>query len=290
LPHAGGFLLSRYLAKGWELVRSVRERVRIVEHVDSVVALGEDRVTGVRWSVNGVFDTLACDTLLLHQGVVPDTNFTAAAGCDLTWNDAQACFAPVVDAWGGSTVPGLWIAGDAAGIAGADAAAPRGALAALAAANALGRFGADERDRKARPHRVALARAMRGRAFLDALYLPAETFRAASGTTIACRCEEVTADRIVAAARAGATGPNQAKALTRCGMGPCQGRYCGSTVGEIIARCRSVSPADAGAYRPRFPVKPVTLGELASLPGSAAADDAVVRIDREGERARRSVR
>jgi hypothetical protein len=40
-------------------------------------------------------------------------------------------------------------------------------------------------------------------------------------------------------------------------------------------------PADVGTYRLRFPIRPVTLGEIASLPGSPAADQAVVR---EGER------
>src|SRR4029453_15064695 len=107
----------------------------------------------------GRVDTLACDTLLLHQGVIPHVNLPLAAGCDVAWNDAQLCFEPVVGAGGGSSLPGVWIAGDGAGIAGADAAAPRGALAALAAANALGRFDAAERDRKARLHRLALARA-----------------------------------------------------------------------------------------------------------------------------------
>jgi len=279
LRHAGGFLVSRYLAKGWALVRSVRARVRVVEHVDSVAALGEDRVAGVRWSADGAFETLACDTLLLHQGVVPGVHLAGAAGAALAWDDAQACFAPVVDAWGGSTLPGLWIAGDAAGIAGADAAAPRGALAALAAANALGRFDAAERDRKARPHRAALERARRGRAFLDTLYRPADAFRVPVGDTIVCRCEEVTAERIASAARDGAMGPNQAKALTRCGMGPCQGRTCGGTACEIVAAARAIAPAEVGHARLRFPARPVTLGELASLPSSEAARRAVVRVD-----------
>jgi len=98
--------------------------------------------------------------------------------------------------------------------------------------------------------------------------------------TIACRCEEVTAERVVQALRAGASGPNQAKALTRCGMGPCQGRLCAPTLTALVAETCGISATEAGTYRQRFPVKPVTLGELAALPGSAAADAAVLRIDR----------
>ena len=280
LPHAAAFLMSRYAAKGYELVRTVRARTRVVEHVDALAALGDDRVEGVRFGVGGALDSLACDTLLLHHGVVPHATLALAAGCDIAWNDAQACFEPVVDPWGGSSLPGVWVAGDAANVAGADAAAPRGALAALAAANALGRFDAAERDRKARPWRAALARALRGRAFLDTLYRPADAFRVPRDATIACRCEEVTAERVVQALRAGASGPNQAKALTRCGMGPCQGRLCAPTLTALVAETCGISATEAGTYRQRFPVKPVTLGELAALPGSAAADAAVVRIDR----------
>ena len=63
----------------------------------------------------------------------------------------------------------------------------------------------------------------------------------------------------------GCQGPNQAKAFTRCGMGPCQGRLCGLTVTEVIAHERGVSPAEVGHYRIRPPIKPITLEELAAL-------------------------
>ena len=281
IRHLPSFVASRYLAKGLALMRDVRARVRVIEHVERVEALGDERVEDVRYVAGGRTETLACDTLLLHQGVIPHLNLPLAAGCDVAWNGAQLCFEPVVDAWGGSTLAGVWIAGDGAGIAGADAAGPRGALAALAAANALGRFDAADRDRKARPHRDALARAIRGRAFLDALYRPADAFRLPEGDTLACRCEEVAASRVVEAAQAGAPGPAQVKALTRCGMGPCQGRYCATTVSGLIARTCGLAPSEVGTYRQRFPVRPVTLAELAALPGSPAADQAVVRL---GER------
>ena len=55
------------------------------------------------------------------------------------------------------------------------------------------------------------------------------------GDTIVCRCEEITAAEIRGLAALGCPGPNQMKAFTRCGMGPCQGRWCGATVGELIA-------------------------------------------------------
>ncbi len=83
--------------------------------------------------------------------------------------------------------------------------------------------------------------------------------------TIVCRCEEVLAGQIRDHVRIGCLGPNQAKAYSRAGMGPCQGRICGLTVSEIIAEARGVSPGEVGYYRIRPPIKPVTIGELAAL-------------------------
>jgi hypothetical protein len=67
------------------------------------------------------------------------------------------------------------------------------------------------------------------------------------------------------------------KAFLRCGMGPCQGRMCGLTVTELIAAERGIHPRDVGYWRLRPPVKPITLGELASLPVSEAERVAVER-------------
>jgi len=116
-----------------------------------------------------------------------------------------------------------------------------------------------------------------GRFFLDTLYRPADAFRRPVGDTIICRCEEVTAKQVRDMAKMGCEGPNQMKAFLRCGMGPCQGRLCGLTVTELIAEVRQVPPAEVGYYRLRPPVKPITLGELASLPISDTERKAVER-------------
>ena len=67
------------------------------------------------------------------------------------------------------------------------------------------------------------------------------------------------------------TGPNQLKAFTRCGMGPCQGRLCGPTVVETIADARGVPPDEVGYYRIRSPVSPVTVGDIARSSEHASA-------------------
>ena len=66
----------------------------------------------------------------------------------------------------------------------------------------------------------------------------------------------------------GCPGPNQAKAFTRCGMGPCQGRMCATAVSEMFAERRHAGVGAIGHYGIRPPVKPLTLGELAALEGT----------------------
>jgi len=277
LPGAWEFVRSPYFARAVALVRSVRRRVRVVGGVSALAASGPGRIETVQFDAAGGTHALRADLLLLHQGVVPDINLGRAMGCAYRWNDAHACFEPVVDAWGGTTLAGVFVAGDGAGIAGADAAQARGHLAALAVANALGRIDARARDAAAMAPRAELRRALRGRAFLDTLQRPADTYRIPRGDTIVCRCEEVTAQQVIDAVKAGAPGPNQVKAFLRCGMGPCQGRCCGLTVTELVACERKVSPSEVGYFRLRWPVKPITLGEAASIGTSAEAMRAVVR-------------
>ena len=104
------------------------------------------------------------------------------------------------------------------------------------------------------------------RPFLDAMFRPARQFRIpADDATIICRCEEVSAARVREAVALGCVGPNQLKAFSRCGMGPCQGRLCGLTISEMIASQRGQSVAEVGALRLRPPVKPLMLAELAAL-------------------------
>jgi NADPH-dependent 2,4-dienoyl-CoA reductase/sulfur reductase-like enzyme len=278
LPHLPGFLLSSYAGRGLRLLREVKRGVKIIRGVTALAAQGSDRVEAVVYRVGSGEETrLPADVLLLHQGVVPNVNLANSIGCQHRWDETQLCFIPVVDQWGMSTVPGIAIAGDGAGIAGAMAAEHRGRIAALDAAYHLGKLDAGGRDRVAAPHFAALGKAERGRRFLDLLYRPGDAFRLPAGDTLVCRCEEVTARQVLDAVALGCQGPNQLKSFLRCGMGPCQGRLCGLTVTELIAQARGAPPNEIGYYRLRPPVKPITLAELASLPQTEAAAKAVLR-------------
>jgi NADPH-dependent 2,4-dienoyl-CoA reductase/sulfur reductase-like enzyme len=274
MRHAPGFMFSGYLAKGLELVRTVRRRTRVVEHVEALEAHGVERATRLRYAVDGAWNELAVDLVVVSHGVVPNIHLPAALGCELAWNDDHSAFQPVADAWGGTTVESVFVAGDVASIAGAQAAPARGRLAALAAANALGRIDAARRDAEGERAMREVAHALRGRPFLDALYQPAPAFRQPEGDTVVCRCEEVTAAAVREAVRGGAATLHEVKAATRCGMGPCQGRTCLGIVAELVAAERGVAPGTLVPPSIRFPLRPVTLAELAAWPPRDRADAA----------------
>lgn len=260
LPRGGLWAGRRLLAKGLALMAEARRRgVRVVRGVRGLRAEGGSRVERIAWDGGSA----PCDTLLLHEGVIPQTHVSRAIGLDHAWDAAQACWRPVLDGFGASSHDRIAIAGDGAGIGGWEAAVASGRLAGLDAARRL-----DALDRAGFAARAAAPLAARHaalalRPFLDALYAPPASVLAPPDDVIACRCEEVTAGAIRAAARLGATGPNQMKAYLRCGMGPCQGRMCAPTVAALIAEARGVPPEAVAPLRPRAPYKPLTVGLLA---------------------------
>ena len=254
------------LAKGFKMVRSLRRsRVPWHIHATQLAAVGRDRVEEVTFRAAGREHCLNADHLLLHHGVIPNTQLSRLLRLEHRWDDLQEAWAVVTDDLGQTSLDGLRMAGDGTAIAGALAAEATGALAALGAASALGRLDTDALLRHAAPFRRMLATELAIRPFLDVLYRPPRWIMEPGDATVVCRCEEVTAGRVREMARLGCAGPNQTKFFSRCGMGPCQGRICGSVVTKILAAELGRAPAEVGAYRIRAPLKPVPLGSLAAL-------------------------
>lgn len=111
--------------------------------------------------------------------------------------------------------------------------------------------------------RRALEKLNRFRRFIDELYRPSEQHRVPQADDIVvCRCEERTVADLKIGFKQGAIEPNALKGITRCGMGPCQGRQCGHTVSELLAKWQNKPVAEIGYYRLRSPMRLLTLEEL----------------------------
>ncbi len=253
----------RLLAKGAGLLSEIRRAgVRRYRGATGLRLEGQDKAEALAFRCGGQEERLACRTILLHHGVVPNTQATRALRLEHRWDERQRCFRPACDLFGATSLECLYLAGDGSGIGGAKVAETEGRLAALAIAHSLNKIDASVFERRAGPLRSARKHDLAARAFLDAAYPPyAESLQPADDTLV-CRCEEVTAGQIRGYAKLGCSGPNQTKAFGRPGMGPCQGRYCGLTVTEILAEANGTTPEEVGYYRQRFPLKPVNLGQL----------------------------
>lgn len=264
-------LLPAALAYGWrDLARGLGwglslRKLRVVRNVNAIEAIGDDRLVGVRYTTReGLRAEIATSLLFVHDGVVPGIHATLAAGCEHRWNAAQHCYEPVLDRFGASSAPGVFVAGDGATIQGARAAKLSGRLAGIGIASAAGQLSWGDAEKAALSLRRGLAASARFRRFVDAMFPPAEM--PIPDAALVCRCEEVTAAQVREALRGRPQlGPDGVKIATRAGMGPCQGRQCGLSLTKLAAEAHGRAPDDIGFLRIRPPLKPLTLGELAAV-------------------------
>ena len=220
-------------------------------------AEGDSRVRELHWARSGQERYTPCDSVAFGHGLRSETQLADLAGCAFDWDETDQAWLPRCDAQGRSSVRGVYLAGDGAAIRGADAAERAGARAAQALLADLGHAGqplpsdpADERWRHA----------------LKTLCpLPADWAAKAPDELVVCRCEEITAGELRAIARGtGAQELNRLKALTRIGMGRCQGRMCGTAAARLLADAAAVPLSAVGRLRSQPPVKPVPIQALAA--------------------------
>ena len=176
-------------------------------------------------------ERIACDRVAVGYSIVPNVELARLLDC--------ACSADgvVVDDHQRTTVEGVLAAGEVCGIKGAGGAIHDGICAGLVA---TGRS----------PERLTVRDTERdfGRRLRQTFVLRPEILRLADGDTLLCRCEDVP----MREARAHDDWTS-AKLHTRCGMGSCQGRVCGSATRTLFGW---------GPTGSRPPLVPVPIGQL----------------------------
>jgi hypothetical protein len=160
----------------------------------------------------------------------------------------------------------IYLAGDGATVGGAQAAALTGELAACAALedHKIAIAGVDRR--RARRQVARLRRFQRGLA--RAFAWPADAIHTLDDSVMVCRCEGISAGELRASIRAefGPSEVNRLKAITRCGMGRCQGRFCALAGAELTAHELGVPLEAVGRLRAQPPVKPLPLAAASAVP------------------------
>lgn len=236
-------------------------------------AEGADRVTALAWRTKDTTHTTACDAIGFGHGLRSETQLADLAGCAFDYSEIEQAWLPTRDAAGRSSVRGVYLAGDGAGILGADAAELSGARAALAALDDLklptpaGRAAQIERDLQAH---------ITFRNGLETAFPPPPQWAGeAPDELIVCRCEEVTAGELRACVRdTGARELNRLKAFTRIGMGRCQGRICAPAAARLLAHAAGCELKEVGRIRGQAPIKPLPIHLLHdAAPSTAVPED-----------------
>lgn len=249
-----GTLAKGLYYRGWLTAHGIPvHQGASVERID-----GEQRVQSLHWRSGRAAQALDCDAVAFAHGLRSETQLADLLGCDFAWNPLNRAWLPQRDAAGRSSVAGVYLAGDGAGILGADAAELAGERAALSLLADTG-YRVDPQ----RPQRLE-ARLKRIEGFRlgleQAFPFPQAWAAKAADELMICRCEEVRAGDIRAVVREGHWEANRVKAHCRVGMGRCQGRMCGAAAAEIIACQSGRALPGIGRFRAQAPIKPLPFG------------------------------
>jgi len=177
-------------------------------------AEGQDQLTAV-WLKHGAqHRRIECDLLACGFGLVPNLDLAQMFGCTITGG------AIAVDRSQRSSQQNVFAAGESTGIGGIDKALIEGHIAGFSAAGLA--------DKAATLFAVRARTYAFAKSLANTFALRDELRSLATPETFFCRCEDVPLSAVCEM-------PNmrQAKLTSRCGMGACQGRICGSA-GEFL--------------------------------------------------------
>jgi NADPH-dependent 2,4-dienoyl-CoA reductase/sulfur reductase-like enzyme len=236
-----GLSLIKQPDKLLQAIEIKKELSAIPYRTDSwiVSALGDERLERVTVKNGYRTEDIACDFLASGFHLLPNLELPILMGCEIQHAAVR------VDEFQQTTMTGIYCAGESTGIGGLDLSLVEGKIAGYAAT------GNHEKARR------LFAQRKRQQSFADLLNktfeLRDELKSLCDDSTMVCRCEDVTYDRLQKY-----DGWRAAKLQTRCGMGPCQGRICGGAVDFLFGwKSESIRP-------PVFPARLATLGAHAA--------------------------
>lgn len=221
---------------------------------------GDNNVEKVIWKHRhqSQENTIDCSALGFGYALRSETQLADLLNCEFEFHPLHRSYLPKKDRLGRSSVAGVYLAGDGAGIMGADAAEASGELAALALLKDRG-IAVD--DNRIKTLQQTLTHIYHFREGLEKAFpFPADWAANVADDVVICRCENITVGELRANVNnTHADDVNRTKALTRVGMGRCQGRMCGVAAAEIVAQARGETVALAGRIRGQSPIKPIPI-------------------------------
>jgi NADPH-dependent 2,4-dienoyl-CoA reductase/sulfur reductase-like enzyme len=213
--------------------------------------------------IPGSGKTFEVDTVCIGYGLIPSIWLTSLLGCRHVYNPLVGGWAPYFDENMQTDQPGVFVAGDGAGIAGVLVAKMQGAIAGVFAAAHAGSITVDHAVQAALPEQKKLESMSKFRRAMDRIYkIYPDLYTHVTDDTIVCRCEGITAGEIRRAIREGTMDLNDIKKRTRSGMGYCQGTNCLPAITAMLAREFDINPAEVKVMTTRPPARPIPLSLL----------------------------
>ena len=205
--------------------------------------------------VAGTEETVEADVLCTGYGLLPSVELAVSVGCEMHYHEVRGGWLPVHDENMQTSVPGVFVAGEIAGIGGGDVAMAEGALAGRAVAIDLGCGGLE----LAPLQLVRRAERRSTDALLAAFPVLGGLYHLCEDDTIVCRCEDVTLAQVKRACGVFGTDIRSVKMATRAGMGPCQARMCHRIIGGLLSERLGGERQPTPCPSVRAPIKPVAV-------------------------------
>jgi len=211
----------------------------------------------------GYDKTFDVDTVCIGYGLIPSTWLTSMLGCRHVYSPMVGGWVPDCDENMQTDQPGVFVAGDGAGIAGVLVAKMEGTIAGLYAAAHAGHMTEPQAEQSARPERKKLLAMSKFRRAMDRIYqIYPDLYANLTDDTIVCRCEGTTAGEIRKAIHEGTMHLDDIKKRTRSGMGYCQGTHCHPTIAAMLVREFGAKPEEIAMMTTRPPARPIPLNLL----------------------------
>ncbi len=253
--------MNRLKRSGVNLLRS--HALRRIHGETEVTAAVVGPVDFRGYPVQGNQKTFEVDTVCIGYGLIPSVWLTSLLGCRHEFNPLIGGWVPYFDHNMQTNLPGVFVAGDGAGIAGVLTARMQGTIAGLYAAVHIGTISVDTAVQTSLPQLKQLESMTKFRYAMDRIYqIYPDLYANMTDNTIVCRCESITAGDIRKAAREGTKNLNDIKKRTRSGMGYCQGTNCHPAISAMLAREFDVDPAGIKMMTTRPPARPIPLNLL----------------------------
>ncbi|MEX0431273.1 FAD-dependent oxidoreductase [Spiribacter insolitus] len=202
-------------------------------------------------------ERIAFDHLGLTERFVPQTQLARTAGCRIQYDPVGGYWAVATDSLGRSSQPRIYVIGEGQGIRGWRHAQLSGERVAPAVLSDLaGRAAARPTGEWRRRFLIGFARGLERAQARRARQTP-------DPDAVICACEGARVRVVDQAVALGLADLSSIKVVTRCGMGPCQGRYCEAQVSE---RIRAAGLEPRGALNQRAFSRPLSVAEVLNGP------------------------